>query len=128
MHDELLSIVAWSPPERLLEDCKTWRKRCKVCTSVFCHPRHEATLSAVRASKPFYRLQIDLLEVKPIGANGEKYVLTCICVATRYIFLRVCYNRDSVELATLLLDVILDAGVVPGIIQSDNEFAKLAVE
>jgi hypothetical protein len=128
MFSELSKLVSWFPPEKLLEDCKTWRRRCKLCTSVFSKPGAEAAYVAVRASRPFYRLQLDLLEIKPTGSRGEKYILTVICVATRYIFLRCTDNRDSIELAKLMLDVILDAGVVPAILQSDNEFANLAFE
>ena len=128
MRDELKNLVSWYPPERLLRDCTEWRERCKLCTSVHSRPRHEPHFHAVRAYKPFYRLQIDLLELKPTGPLGEKYVMTCICVATRYIFLRACGCRDAPELAILLLDVILDCGVVPAVIQSDNEFCNLAFE
>ena len=32
MHDELRNLVSWFPPESLLEDCKKWRSRCKLCT------------------------------------------------------------------------------------------------
>ena len=49
-------------------------------------------------------------------------------MSTRYIFLRACSTRDAVTLACILLDVILDCGVVPAIIQSDNEFCSLAFE
>ena len=128
MHDELKVLVAWWPPEQLMKNCVEWRERCKLCTSVHKAPRHEPTFQAVRSYRPFYRLQIDLLEIKPTGTNGERYILTVICVATRYIFLRATDVRDSVQLAMLLLDVILDCGVVPAIVQSDNEFISVAFE
>ena len=128
MASELQSLVAWWPPEHLMRDCKMWRERCKLCTSVYSKPGHEPPYQAVRSYVPFYRLQIDLVEIKPAGSLGEKYVLTAICVATRYIFLRVTTTRDAPELAQLLLDVILDAGVVPSVVQSDNEFLNLAFE
>ena len=43
-------------------------------------------------------------------------------------FLRAATGRDAVYLAELLLDIILDMGVVPAVLQSDNEFASLAFE
>ena len=73
-------------------------------------------------------LQIDLIEIKPTGVQGERWILTCICVATRYPLLRVTSTREAPELAELLMDVILDCGVVPEVIQSDNEFVSLAFE
>jgi len=128
MASELLSLVCWYPPEDLLGDCKRWRERCKLCTSVHNRPLHDPSLQAVVSRKPFYRLQFDLMEVKPSGVEGEKWIVTAICVATRYPFLRATTTRDAVELAKMLLDIILDAGVVPAILQSDNEFLSVAFE
>jgi transposase InsO family protein len=128
MHDELKSLVTWWPPEDLLKDCKTWRSRCKLCVSVFCRPHEEPAFQAVRSFRPFYRLQVDLIEVRPSGTLGEKWVMTVICVATRYIFLRTCTTRDASELAMIMLDIILDCGVVPAVLQSDHEFVSLAWE
>jgi len=128
MYVELNKLVAWWPPEDLMRACKEWRKRCKLCTSVHCRPQEEAHFHAVRSFRPFYRLQIDLLEIKPTGEGGERYLLTTICVCTRYPFLRATGTRDAPDLALLLLDVILDMGVVPAVVQSDNEFVNLAFE
>jgi transposase InsO family protein len=69
-----------------------------------------------------------LMEVKPTGTMGEKYVLTCMCVATRYPFFRAVTNREAPYLAQQMLDIFLDCGVIPAVIQSDNEFVNLAFE
>jgi hypothetical protein len=42
------------------------------------------------------------------------------------LFLRCAAARDAPDIATLILDVILDCRVVPA--QSDNEFANLAFD
>eukprot|EP00974_Lingulodinium_polyedra_P051227 4926901-Lingulodinium_polyedra.AAC.1 len=68
------------------------------------------------------------MEVRPAGADGERYIMTVVDIATRYIFLRTAVTRDAPELATILLDVILDCGVVPSVVQSDNEFMNIAFE
>ena len=128
MKAELSQLVAWWPPESLDKACKEWRQRCKLCTSVHSRPQEEARFKAVKSCKPYYRLQIDLLEIKPTGEDGERYVLTCICVATRYPFLRTAKTRDAPYLALLLWDVFLDMGVIPAVVQSDNEFVNLAFE
>ena len=60
--------------------------------------------------------------------KGERYLLTLICVASRYPYLRALATRDSETIAMNLLDIILDCGVVPAIVQSDNEFVSLALE
>ena len=83
---------------------------------------------AARSYKPFSRIQIDLMEVKPEGQGGERYIFTLIDVATRYPFLRCTPTRDTVELACLLLDLCLDMGVIPQVVQSDSEFCTLAFE
>jgi len=128
MHEELKQLVCWWPPEGLLKACKEWRQRCNVCTSVHSHPTAEARFQAVKSCKPFYRVQIDFMEVKPQGEDGERYLLTLVCVATRYLFIRVTKTRDAEQTALLLFDIILDMGVVPAVCQSDNEFVNLAFE
>ena len=103
MFEELKLLVSWRPPEDLLKSCKEWRQRCKVCTSVHSQPQAEARFQAVKSCKPYYRLQIDLLEVKPAGEDGERYLLTVVCVATRYPYLRCANSRDAPETAVMLL-------------------------
>ena len=66
--------------------------------------------------------------VQPKGPNDEPFIFTAICVATRYPFLRPGVSQDAVALAEIMLDIILDMGVVPVVIQSDNQFATLALE
>jgi hypothetical protein len=63
-----------------------------------------------------YRLQIDLLEIQPGGANWERCILAVICVDARYPFFRCATSRDAPDLATLLLDVMLDCGVAPAVV------------
>lgn len=128
MAAELTKLVAWWPPEQLSRDCRTWRDRCKLCTSVHNRPQHEPHFQHVKSYRPFYRVQVDLLEIKPTGPKGEKYVMTVICVATRYIYLRACDTRDAPELAHVLFIVFLDMGVIPAITQRDNEFWNVAWE
>ena len=128
MHDELSRLVSWYPPEDLLKNCVEWRERCKLCCSVHKRPRDEPAYKAVKSYRPFYRVQVDLMEVKPTGQEGERYVFTLICVCTRYIFLRALASREAPDVATLMLDILLDAGVIPAVIQSDNEFVNLAFE
>ena len=83
---------------------------------------------AITSYKVFYRIQIDLMEVKPAGQDDERYIFTLIDVASRYPFLRTTSTRNAVDLAHLLLDVFLDMGVIPAVVQFDNEFCNLAFE
>ena len=68
------------------------------------------------------------MEVKPAGVNGERYLFTALCAATKFLLLRALVTRDAVEVAVALWDLILEAGVVPAVIQSDNEFCSLCME
>lgn len=73
-------------------------------------------------------MQFDLMEIRPCGEDGQTHILTCVCVCTRYPFFRNATGRVSSHIAELMLDIILDAGVVPKILQSDSEFCSLAFE
>ena len=68
------------------------------------------------------------MEVRPIGDNGETHIVTSLCVSTRMPFFRTVCGRDQVVIAAALLDIMLDAGVVPAIFHSDNEFISLAID
>ena len=83
MATELEQLVAWWPPEDLRKDCETWYGRCKLCIATHRRPWDEAPYAAVSACKPFYRLQIELMDVSPKGPNGESFIFTALCVATQ---------------------------------------------
>ena len=65
MLTELNQLVVWWPPEMLRRDCATWVARCKLCTSVHHQKKQEPMHQSIRSYKPFLRIQIDLMEVKP---------------------------------------------------------------
>ena len=127
MCHDLKRLVAWQRPWELRSDCDKWIQRCKLCTSVHHYAKPQPPMGTIRSSKPFVRLQWDLLEIKPMGENGETYVLTSICTTTKYPFVSAVTRRDSEVVAEAMFDVILDCGVVPSIHQSDNEFCNMAV-
>jgi len=127
MAEELRKLVAWQRPWELRGDCDKWVQRCKLCCSVHHKRKHQPPQGTIKSCKPFFRMQWDLMEVKPTGENGEQYVLTAICPATKYPFFRALTTRDSEVVAEAMLDVILDAGVVPCVHQSDNEFCNMAI-
>ena len=89
-------------------------------------PRNPARLRRNRASRPFAKMQIDLYEVSPQAEDGTQYVLTCHCTYGKYPFFRLQRTKTAKETAENIFDVILDAGVVPLVFQSDlgKEFAN----
>ena len=128
MEAELKKLVFWFPPERLAADCQTWWGRCKHCVSVYSKPKYRPQNQSVIAHKPFHRIQIDLMEIRPEGADGETHILTALDMSTRYPFFRCVRGREHTVVAAALFDIILDAGVVPEIIHSDNEFISVCLE
>ena len=127
MQVELESLVSWNPPEKLRHDCELWTARCKHCVGQYKRPLGTVG-SPVTEYRPCMRAQLDLMEVRPHGEQGETHVLTFVCVATRYSFFRAIIGRETVTIAEALLDCILDMGVVPLVIQSDLEFLTLVIE
>lgn len=91
-------------------------------------PRAQPPNVSIIESKPFFRVLVDLVEISPTGVDGERYVVTFICAAAKYPCFRCSTSRDTEDLAWILLDIVLDVGVVPGLWQSDNEFAAAAIE
>ena len=75
--------VAWSPPGGLRKDCLAWVDRCRVC-SVQGVTKPISKLRSTGAPKPGYRMQMDTMDARPPGVNGETLVLTVVDVCTRY--------------------------------------------
>ena len=123
----LKQVCAWQRPWELRTDCEKWCARCKLCVSVHSRPALAAPLGTIKGYRPFFRMQWDMMQVKPTGEDGQTYILTAICPNTKYPFLRALTTRDSEVVAESMFDVILDCGVVPAIHQSDNEFCNMAV-
>jgi len=63
---------------------------------------------------------MDVYKVNPPGEGGVCAVLSLICVYSRYVFLRGITIVDAVAVAEALVDIILDMGVVPLVLQSDQ--------
>lgn len=91
-------------------------------------PVDERIRKPILEYRPFLRIQIDLMEVRPKSEEGFTHVLTVCCVATRYVFFRNMQTRDSSDIAEQLLDCILHCGVVPRVIQGDQEFVNLVLD
>ena len=70
--------------------------------------------------KPGLRMQMDLMMVEPPGPAGESMVLTVVDVCTRYPWFRPVPTKGAEDVAFALYEIILDAGVVPRVLQSDQ--------
>ncbi|CAE8640728.1 unnamed protein product [Polarella glacialis] len=128
MYEELSDIVAWFPANGMRSDCQKRVDRCRHCVGVHRRPIGQPPPKPVLEFRPFYRIQIDLIEIRPKGEDGETHILTAVCVASRYPFFRNIVGRESTTVAETLLDIILDMGLVPATIQSDLEFMNIVLE
>ncbi|CAE8737884.1 unnamed protein product, partial [Polarella glacialis] len=128
MYEELSDIVAWFPASGMRSDCQKWVDRCRHCVGVHRRPIGQPPPKPVLEFRPFYRIQIDLIGIRPKGEDGETHILTAVCVAPRYPFFRNIVGRESATVAETLLDSILDMGLVPATIQSDLEFMNIVLE
>ena len=63
---------------------------------------------------------MDVYKANPPGEGGVCAVLNAICCYSRYPFLRGLTVVDAIGVAEALVDIILDMGVVPLVMQSDQ--------
>ena len=81
-------------------------------------------LKPVIATKPMERCQIDLVVFEKNSSEDEhgnvyKYVLGCLDVFSRYVFLRRMKSKSTIEVANLLKKILLIFGC-PDILQCDS--------
>lgn len=74
----------------------------------------------VVGKRPFLRCQMDVYKVNPPGEGGVCAVLSLICIYSRCPFLRPLKVVDAVGVAEALVDIFLDMGVIPLVLQSDQ--------
>ena len=50
----------------------------------------------------------------------HKYVLTCVCCFSRWVWLKVIPNKEAETIARALMEIFCDAGSFPVVLRSDN--------
>lgn len=94
-------------------------KDCRACLG-------QALLRDIHVSKsligrtPFARVHIDLLSVGPASERGYHWILTLVCLATRFVYFRCLMTKDAKTAALHLFLIVLDMLVVPLHIQHDS--------
>ena len=117
MYQALRGQVWW---EGMRNDCRRCYLRCKQCLAHKVTARPAVRVRSVAGKRPFLRCQMDVYKVNPPGEGGVCALLSVICVYSRYIFLRPLKLIDAEAVGEALMDVILDMGVVPLVLQSDQ--------
>ena len=87
---------------------------------------NKENLKPIIATKPMERCQIDLVVFEKNPSEDEhgnvyKYVLSCLDVFSRYVFLRRMKSKITIEVANLLKKIFLTFGC-PDILQCDRGF------
>ena len=85
---------------------------------------NKENLKPIIATKPMERCQIDLVVFEKNPSEDEhgnvyKYVLSCLDVFSRYVFLRRMKSKITIEVANLLKKIFLTFGC-PDILQCDR--------
>ena len=98
-------------------------KNCEQCLHNPIFSNRE-NLKPVIATKPKERCQIDLVIFEKNPSENEhgnvyKYVLSCLKVFSRYVFLRRMKSKSTIEVANLLKKIFLTFGC-PNILQCDR--------
>jgi len=117
MYHSLKGQVWW---EGMRASCKRTYLRCRQCLAHKVTAKPAVKVRSVAGRRPFLRCQMDVYKVNPPGEGGVCAVLSLICVYSRFVFLRPLRIVDALGVAEALLDIILDMGVVPLVLQSDQ--------
>ena len=125
--DQLRALCWW---EGLAADATRWTSRCPACTGVKRYPRAVVAPRSRQRALPFAELVWDLMEVAPPGPGGEVYINTIFCTATGYPAFRAQVTKSATETAWTLFVVLLDFGVCPTRLRSDQgtEFVNEVIE
>eukprot|EP01135_Chromosphaera_perkinsii_P000501 Nk52_evm1s100 gene=Nk52_evmTU1s100 len=82
-------------------------------------PEQHFAPSSITAHAPMDHVVIDLAGPFPVSLSGNIYVLVCVDVCTRMVFLRALPDKSAATIAVTLLDLFCTMGF-PKILQSDN--------
>ena len=117
----------------MAEDVRVHCKRCQRCRERKGEVGYSSWSRTELAECPLRVLQIDNVgRIKPDGSLiGARYVLTVICLFSRYPWMIALVDNDSKSVARALVDhVFCDLGVFPAVIRSDRgpEFTGHVIE
>ena len=109
---ELIARDYWWPG--MYKDIRAW---CKTCE--FCRGEGGATGVAAWTRTELYTCPFRVLQFDTITCD-EKYVLTCVCCFSRWVWLVVIPDRKAETIAKGSLMIFCDCGSFPAVLRSDN--------
>ena len=93
---------------------------CQVCCSEKGHSGTSAWTRTELHSRPFRALQFDTITCN-IDEGSSRYVLTCVCVFSRWCWLAPLARKDAVSIAEgLVYRLMLPMALLPCVWRSDN--------
>ncbi|MEI6553567.1 MAG: DDE-type integrase/transposase/recombinase [bacterium] len=100
-------------------DVRKFVKNCSLCVAKKHRVDQVHNYLSRKGTRPFEKCQIDLQG--PIGDSGctYRYLLTCICTFSNFMYLRALKTKSEDEVSQNLLEIFLEAGTFPKSIQSD---------
>ena len=123
-----LAAAAWW--ESMSKDLADWCGACVTCLKDRV-PRKVSLNRSEHVQVPFDTVQIDLQgPIVPPSEEGWRFVLTAICVYTRYPSLRGSCTKTKQEVARVLVDIFWEVGTFPRVVMSDRgtEFVNELLE
>ena len=128
---ERLERTYWWPG--LPDDVRQHCKKCQRCRERKGEIGYSSWSRTELADRPFRVIQIDCVgRIRPDGdVTGARFVLTVVCLFSRYCWLIPLVDNDSASVAKSLIDkVFCDLGVFPTVIRSDRgpEFTGHVIE
>ena len=100
---------------------KKYINNCTVCLKSKTLPMQSGHSVAIETpTLPFEWIQIDLVAVSnQQSERGNRYILTCICCLTNYLFMEPIPSKETIVVLKALCRIFCQTGI-PKIIQSDN--------
>lgn len=111
--------MAWEPREKPMSDCEVLVARCRTCAAQGA-PRPVQELRSLRFHAPFSHVQIDLVLIKPVAADGSMVAFALICVATRCVYFQPLPDKRAETVARALLECSFGAGIVFLVVPHDQ--------
>ena len=93
-------------------DVKSWCQQCPECQKSVCAMNQRAPLHPLHViTTPFSRIAFDLVGPLPRTIMGNKYILTCICLACKYPDAIPLKRVDVESVAESMLEVLSRTGI-----------------
>ena len=110
---ESISRDFWWPG--LYGDVRRWCSKCE-----FCRAERGSSGLAAWTRTELYSCPFRVMQFDHITCGTDKYVLTCVCCFSRWVWLKPVADKGAEMTAKTLLAIFCDMGSFPTVLRSDN--------